>query len=502
MRDGTAGGVSGSDAGRYRREDTVPPAAPAGAAPAGRSDRRTETEDRRTTAVILVLALGGVLASLVTTLVVPLLPTLARHFDASTTEISWVVTASLLAGTVTTPMLGRFGDMFGKRRVLLAGQAVLAVGSLMCALAQSLGVLVAGRALQGVATSFIPLAIGVLRDELPPERVNHGIAFISASGGIGTAIGVPVGGLVVQRSGFHVVFWFAAAMSTVVFVAVWRMVRESPLRTPGRIDILGAVGLAAFLVCLLLPIAEGDRWGWKSAPTLGLFTLAALLLVGWLVTESRTRVPLVNLRVAVLRPVLLTNVTALLLGFVMFTNFLSTTQIVQLPTSTGYGFGLSLVGTGLCVLPGAICIMVLAPLSANLSDRFGPRFTLVLGCGTIATAFALRALLTSGLWEVVLGAALVSAGIGLAIASLPANLIAAVPQRMTAEANGVNTLTRMLGSTVSGAAVSAVLGALTISGSDQPRQSAFVTVFAIAAVASLLAAVTARAIPTGAVRLT
>ncbi|MDX6364079.1 MAG: hypothetical protein QOC85_3089, partial [Streptomyces sp.] len=337
-----------------------------------------------------VLAFGGILMAVMQTVVVPLLPDLPRLTGASAGAVSWTVTATLLSGAVLTPVLGRAGDMYGKRRVLLAALALMTVGSVMCALTSDISILITARALQGSAAAVVPLSISILRDELPPDRTGSAVALMSSTVGIGAALGLPLAALIVQYANWHVMFWATSALGAVGLALAWWAVRESPVREPGRFDTIGALGLAAGLVCLLLGVSQGGQWGWGSPRILGLFVACVLILSAWWVQQRRTARPLVDLKLAARPRVALPHLTALLLGFGFYANSLVTAQLVQAPKATGYGLGLSIVATGLCMLPSGVTMLLLSPVSARISTARGPRVTLALGAAVIVLGYVIR----------------------------------------------------------------------------------------------------------------
>ncbi|WP_225825452.1 MFS transporter [Streptomyces naphthomycinicus] len=446
---------------------------------------------------IPVLASGGILMAVMQTVVVPLLPDLPRLTGASAATVSWTVTATLLAGAVLTPVLGRAGDMYGKRRVLIAALALMTAGSVLCALSSDIRVLIAARALQGAAASVVPLSISILRDELPPERRGSAVALMSSTVGIGAALGLPLAALVVQYADWHTMFWLTSALGAAGVAATWWAVRESPVREPGRFDVLGALGLAAGLICLLLGVSQGGTWGWGSAPVLGLFLAAVVVLVLWWWQQLRTARPLVDLRLVTRPRVGLSHVAALLTGFAFYANSLVTAQLVQAPEATGYGLGLSIVATGLCLLPGGVTMLLFSPLSARISAARGPRVTLALGAAVIACGYALRIADSRDLWMIILGATVVATGTTLAYSALPTLILRAVPAAQTASANGVNVLMRTIGQAVSSAAVAAVLVHHTspVGGVPVPTLHGYQLAFVMAGAVALLASAAALAIP-------
>jgi len=163
---------------------------------------------------------------------------------------------------------------------------------------------------------------------------------------------------VAQLANWHVVFWMAAGIGAVGIVAMLVTVPRSAASARGRFDWAGAAGLAAGLVCLLLPVSEGGQWGWRSGRTLGLLAAAAGCLALWCRLELRVRDPIVDLRTTVSRPVLLANTAAFLVGFAMYAMSLILPELLQAPRATGYGSGLSLLGTGLCLAPAGLAMLV------------------------------------------------------------------------------------------------------------------------------------------------
>ncbi|MEU6737208.1 MFS transporter [Streptomyces physcomitrii] len=444
-----------------------------------------------------VLAFGGILMAVMQTVVVPLLPDLPRLTGASPAAVSWTVTATLLAGAVLTPVLGRAGDMYGKRRVLLAALALMTAGSVVCALTSDIRLLIAARALQGAAAAVVPLSISILRDELPPHRTGSAVALMSSTVGIGAALGLPLTALIVQYADWHVMFWVTSGLGASGLAAAWWAVRESPVRTPGRFDTLGALGLATALVCLLLAVSQGGQWGWTSATVLGLF--AASLLTGalWWRQQLRAPRPLVDLRLAVRPRVALPHLTALLAGFAFYANSLVTAQLVQAPTETGYGLGLSIVASGLCLLPNGLIMLLFSPLSARISASRGPRITLALGAVVIALGYVVRIADSHALWVIVLGGAVVSTGTTLAYSALPTLILRAVPVEQTASSNGVNVLMRTIGQALCSAAVAAILvhHTSTVGGVPVPTLHGYLMAFALAGTVALVACAAALAIP-------
>ncbi|MFE7425285.1 MFS transporter [Streptomyces sp. NPDC057545] len=446
-----------------------------------------------------VLAFCGVVVAVMQTIVVPLLPHIPELTGATPAAASWLVTVTLLTGAVFTPVLGRVGDMYGKRRVLVASLMVLVLGSVLCAVSSHIGVLITGRALQGAALAVAPLGISILRDELPPERVLSAVALMSSTLGIGAAVGLPVAALVVENFDWHTMFWVSGAIGVIDILLVLRYVPESPLRTRGRFDAVGGLGLSAALVCLLLAVTQGADWGWTSARTVGLLTAAVVVALAWGRYELRVPTPMVDLRVSARPAVLFTNVAALLIGFAFYANSLVTAQMVQEPKETGYGLGASLVVSGLCLLPGGVMMVALSPVSARISGKYGPKVSLALAGGVIAAGYVVRYFTSHSLWLIIAGATVVASGTALAYSALPALVMRGVPVSETGAANGLNTLMRSIGQACCSATVAAVLSGLTfrVGGRAAPTLHAYQLVFLIAAGAALAALLVTLCLPGG-----
>jgi MFS family permease len=451
--------------------------------------------------VVVILAFAGIVAAITQTLVVPLIGELPKLFDTSASNASWIITATLLAAAVITPVSGRLGDMFGKKRMLLVSLLPLIAGSVVCALSSSVVPMIAGRGLQGLGMGVVPLGISLLRDVVPAEKLGTSIAMMSASMGVGGALGLPFAAAIAQNSSWRVLFWVVAALALAVATLIFLLVpsdKQSPAAGT-RFDLLGAAGLGAALVCLLLGVSKGADWGWGSGTTLGLLGSAIALLLVWGWWELRISEPLVDLRVTARPQVLVTNVASVLIGFAMYAQSLVVPQLLQLPKATGYGLGQSMLAMGLWMAPAGLMMMVISPVGAKLSAAKGPKVTLTVGALIISLGYALALPLigTSSPWALLLVTIVGSSGVGFAYGAMPALIMGAVPQTETASANSFNTLMRSIGSSVSAAVMAVVLAQMTTSFGPAilPSENGFRVAMLIGAGVALVAAVVAFLIP-------
>ena len=440
-----------------------------------------------------VLALAAASYSLMQSLVAPALPEIQDELGTTANAAAWILTAYLLSASITTPILGRLGDMFGKEKVLVWALVALAVGTVICALSTSIAPMLAGRALQGVGGALFPLAFGIIRDEFPAARVAGGIGLISALLGIGGGLGIVLAGPIVDAFGYHWLFWLPLVPTLVALIGTIIWVPESPVKTPGKINWTGAALLSAWLVCGLLGVTEGPTWGWGDPRVLGLLAAAVLLAWAWIANERRAKEPLVDMRMMALRGVWTVNLAAFLVGAGMYSSFVLIPTFVETSRSAGYGFGASVTGAGLFMLPSTLTMLIAGPIGGRLSNKVGARALLVTGCVFLMVAFIMLAVAHERPIEVYVATALMGFGIGLAFAALANLIVEVVSPHQTGVATGMNTVMRTVGGAVGTTIGGALLTATVVGGT--PTESGFTEAFAVSAGAGVLALLAALIVP-------
>ncbi|WP_307090851.1 MFS transporter [Rhodococcus sp. SORGH_AS_0301] len=426
--------------------------------------------------MVLTLAAAGSLAAAMQTLVTPLLPALPTIFNTTAAGAAWIVTVTLLAGAVSVPVTGRLGDLYGKKFVLLACTVPLIAGSILCALSESLFPAIVGRGLQGVGMGIIPLGVALLRDVVPPHRLNRSIALVSASMGIGGGLGLPISAAVAEYADWRALFWGAAVATAAVALLVWRLIPAAPAGDPtGRFDLLGAVLLGVGLVSLLLVVSKGAEWGWVSPAVLGAAAVCIVALLLWWRWERRFSSPLIDIGAATTSRVLLTNAASLFVGFSMYASMLVVPQLLQAPLSTGHGLGQSMLAAGLWMLPGGLIVVAVAPLGGKLIDLLGPKAVLLGGTTVLIVGYGIAQALLSTTWGVMSAAIIINAGVGLCFGSMPALILSSVHRSQSAAANGFNTLVRSLGTAIGAAVTGAILAHATtnVGGAAVATEAAF-----------------------------
>jgi len=457
-------------------------------------ERRALTRRPSDGLIIAVLAAAGLLTAFMLTVVTPLIPNLPELLNTTQADAFWVLTSALLASAISIPITGRLGDMFGKRRIVVALLISHVLGSVISALSDTLIPMVVGRVLQGIGLGVISLGISILRDVIHRKRLSGAIALVSATLGIGGALGLPLAAWVAQSFDWHLLFWGAAIAGVLLLVAVVLIVPVSTLRSGGRFDFVGALGLAIGLVGILLGVTKGGEWGWLSPVTLGLLSGGVAVLAVWGWFELRVKDPLVDLRVASRRPVLLTNLASISVGFGFFVATGTLPIMLEAPLDSEVGLGLPLLAASLCLMPLGIVMFLMSPVAARLTNARGPRAGLLLGTIIVATAYLVATLLMGEIWHVLLVSTIVGLGVGLAYSSMPNLIMRAVPPSETAAANGLNAVMRTLGSTIAAAIIGVILAAQP-DATGTPSAGAFRTVFILGASVVLAGAIVTAFIP-------
>jgi EmrB/QacA subfamily drug resistance transporter len=407
-------------------------------------------QEARPNLILAVLALAGLAYAVLSSAVIPALPTIQHDLHTTETGVTWLLTGFLLSASVGTAIIGRLGDMYGKERLLLWTLVVLAGGTLLAALSDSLAMVIAARVIQGVAGGIFPLAFSIVRDEFPPDRVAGSIGLISSILGIGGGGGLVLGGLIVEHLSWHWLFWAPLIVTVLAALCTWRYVPESPVRSPGHVNWLAAALMSIGISCLLIAIAQTTVWGWGGTRTLLVFAAGVVACAGWVAVELRSREPLIDMAMMRVRGVWTTNLAAFLLGAGMYASFIVYPQFAQLPTSTGFGFGASVVVSSLYLLPSAIGMGVLGTFAGRVARRFGSKPALIAGTAVTAVSFGWLAIAHRHSYDMLISSALLGIGIGLAFAALGNLIVQAVPASQTGVATGMNTVMRTLGGALGG----------------------------------------------------
>src|ERR1700735_2903260 len=416
-------------------------------------------------ATFTVLAAATAAYALLQSLVIPVLPTIQAGLHTSQNTVTWVLTAYLLSASIFTPIMGRLGEMWGKERMLVVALVALTLGSVLAALTGSIVIMIVARVIQGIGGGVLPLAFGIIRDEFPVEKgagAGGGSAEL-AGAGVGARLPVP----------------------------------KAPVRTAGRVSWPAAVLLSGWLVALLVPISEAPDWGWGSARVLGLLAAAVVLAACWVVVESRSAQPLIDMRMMRIPVVWTTNLVALLFGVGMYATFAFLPEFLQTPAAAGYGFGLSITLSGLILLPSSVAMFVVGIASGRLTSRFGAKAVLVAGALISIIPFVLLTFAHHTEWEILLAMVLQGVGFGMAYAAMSNLVVQGVPPEQTGVASGMNANIRTIGGSIGAAVMSSIVTSSAGAG-GLPRESGYTHGFGLLTVAAIAAAICSMLVPSAA----
>jgi MFS family permease len=442
----------------------------------------------------MVLALGGLTFTMLQFLVIPALPTIDRDITATQAAGTWVLTVFLISVSVSSPIVGRLGDLFGKKRMLVLSLIVIALGSCLGGRADSLPELLVARAIQGTGGGILPLAFGIIRDQSPQGHIPSRIAYFNTSLSIGAGLGVLLAGPVVDHLSTHWLFWLPAIIAALAALGAFLYASDSHVKAPGPFNFGAALLLSAWLIALLVATSQGQSWGWKSVPILGLFAGGLVLASLWVAVELRSTFPLVDLHMVRLPIVSRVNAAAFLFGAGQLSAYVVIPPFVQTPLSAGYGFGASTGQGALFLLPTLVFSVVGSVIFARIAAATHAKIAMVSGSLINAAAFALLSAAHDEAWHFYVATASLGFGIGLVIPSMTNLIVAAVPQTQTGVATGMNNNIRTLGQAIGSQIAGGVVTAGVIPGM-LPREQRYVMGFIVVALAFSVAAFVSLGVP-------
>jgi predicted MFS family arabinose efflux permease len=420
---------------------------------------------------LLVAVLIGVtmVTGIISSLGAPLIPSVARALHVSLDSAQWSLTVALLSASVAAPIMGRLGDGPRRRATIIGGLAIVFAGSIVAGLAQSLPLLLVGRAMQGVGLGLAPVTMAAARDHLSPQRSAGVIGTLSVSGAAAVGAGYPISGLIASDLDVHAAFFFGALMSGVALLAAFFAIPASSKSNAAKLDVRGALVITAGLIALLLAISQGQQWGWSSASIVGLFLGAAAILAFWARTQLAHAAPLVDLRQLRHRAVLSADLAAVVLGVAMYMFLTLVTEFVQEPRTLSYGLGASTLVAGLCLVPFSVMGLLASRTTQALSKRLSASALLIYGSLTIAAAGVFFALAHGSLWEAFVAMGVVGVGFGYTFAAIPGLIARAVPSSETGSAMGLYQVIRYIGFSLGSALAASILAGETVAGQVSER---------------------------------
>ena len=402
---------------------------------------------KRAMLVVIILPL---LVMYTEAMLTPALPTIQKEFAIDPNDVSWVLTIYLLVGTVSVALFGKLGDMYGKKKMFLIALAFYTLGVILNGFAPSFHWLLVTRAIQGFGMAIFPLAFALVREEFPPEMVPQVQGMISAMFAVGMVIALPLGAWVTQNWGWRMTYHSAAPLAVLMFILAWRILRESRYINPGKLDWVGAVLLTVAVVPALVGVTRAPNIGWTSRQTLILFGVAIVSTVLLVLWEKRAENPLIPLDIISARNPAIVNIGIMFAAFGISMMSQANTYIFQMQPP--YGFGKTILQSGILMTPMAGVMLIVAPLAGRIMPRIGAKPLATTGALTASLGLGMLSkyapqLPPDHLWAFVGLITLVGTGITLMNISLINVLVFSVPPRVMGVATGANSLFRNFGST-------------------------------------------------------
>ena len=382
------------------------------------------------------------------------LPSIQRSLNASTSSLEWTVNAYTLSFAVLLVTGGRLGDLFGRRKIFLAGVVIFACSSAAIGFSPSDTWLVAWRAVQGVGSALMmPATLSIITNAFPPEERGKAIGTWAGVSAMALAIGPVVGGFLVESVSWQSIFFLNLPVAVGAVVIALFAVRESRDETVERsVDIPGVLTLTTGLAALVLALVEGNGWGWGSGLELAMFALAAVGLTAFALVERRRKAPMVDFSFFRSRTFLGANIVAFIVSFAMLAMFFFLALYMQ--NIRGY----SPLQAGVRFLPSTVMIIIIAPLAGRLADRVGSRPLITFGLLAVSGALFWQSHLTvsSGYGALLPGFMLMGVGMGFVMSPMSLAAMNAVDRAKAGVASGILSMNRMVGGTFG----VAILGAL------------------------------------------
>ncbi|MBI0583282.1 MAG: MFS transporter [Methanomassiliicoccus sp.] len=417
------------------------------------------SKDNKQGVILVVLASMALIVMFVEIMIVPALPTMARDFPDQVAWLPWVLSIYLLVGAVATPLVGRLGDLYGKKKVLSYVMVIYLVALLGSGFSLEISDLLFGthdisvllffRAMQGIGMGMFTLAFGIVRDTFPKDKIPVAVGMISAMFSVGVAIGLVVGGYITSVARWTDAFHVVVPFFLVLTIAAAYLIHDPRIVQRGKLDIPGGLTLGVAILALLLGLTQGDKWGWTDPATLGLFAAFAIAITIFVVIELRTKDPIVRPSLMVNRGILGGNVVALFVGLCMFMVYQTVPFFLETPVAAGGYFGLTDTFTvGLYMLPSALAQLFFGPYGGKLSKKMGPSTVLAIGMAILTAGFVSLVFFNADFWQLTLSMVIFGSGIALCMVSMINVIVESCPQSEFGVASGMNTLFRIVGGSI------------------------------------------------------
>ncbi|MDX6440411.1 MAG: hypothetical protein QOE43_140 [Gaiellaceae bacterium] len=416
---------------------------------------RIFAEENKKWWTLAAVAFGLFMIMLDNTIVNVALPSIQRSLHMSLSSLEWIVTAYALTFAALLITGGKLGDLYGRKRMFIAGLVVFTLASLACGLAPNAGFLIGARAVQGIGAALMnPATLSIITATFPPKERGQAIGIWAGVSALALAIGPLIGGLIVDNINWHWIFYVNVPVGVVgVIVSRWVIAESRDTSHEQSIDLPGLVTSGGALLALSYALIEGNQHGWGSPEIIGLFAGAVVLFAAFIVLELRQRLPMLDLELFKIGSFVGANIVAMLVSLGMFGVFFFISLYVQ--NVLGY----SPTKAGAIFLPMTILIILIAPIAGKLSDRVGSRWLMGTGMAILGVSLLLyqRIGLHTGFWSLL--PQLVLGGIGMALTMSPMTSAAmgSVPTDKAGVGSGVLNSFRQVGGSLGIALMGAIL---------------------------------------------
>ena len=451
----------------------------------------TPRTERQLWLVVSVLIAVELVSSFESSMIFTALPAISRHYD-SIEKVGWLITAFVLAQAATASVGGRIGDIFGRKRLLLAAVALCALGWAISAVSTSLEMIVFGRGVQGCSGVILPLCYGILREITPPPRLPFFIGCLAGGYAISAAIGYVAGGFLVDMGGWHLIFVANAGYALLLLAPMKFLLPDlAAAPRPARID-WGGLLFAPAIMLMLFGVTQGREKGWGSIEVWGFLAVGVAVLVLWCWHELNQDDPLIDVRLLARREVAIGNALVATMATGSSQLALVLMMILQQPVSTGVGLGVAAGIAGLIKLPSNIAGGVASAFSGYIFGRWGARPTVLLGSAICGVGYAGMAMFHDTITHVVAGTITAVIGATIVLAAAPALVLMGTPENRSSEATGVSAVVRGICMALGVQVVSALLAAAPSSlpdAADHPTEAAYLLAFGFMGGSAVLAVV-------------
>ncbi len=468
------------------------PAGTSRAPPAGNGGNRNGYDAAYARRVMVILAAVITLVLYVEGMLTPSLGAISREFQITPGQASLILSSYIVTGVALSPVVGKLGDIYGKKRMLGIVLGIYTVCVSITGFSPNYDFMIAARAFQGIGLTIFPLGLSLVREEFPREMVPRAQGILSAMFGAGFAVSLPVGAWVSYTYGWRTTYHSAIPFVILLAILVFVYVRESKYRRPqAKVDYVGAALLGSALALVVLALSEGPSWGWLSTTTEALFVAGGILLVPLVLFELRYQrnggEAILDFRLLRQRNVMVTNIVGAVAGLGMYLALLSMTFLFEAPSWSG-GYGMDTLSAGLSLVPLAIGMLIFAPIAGILVSRIGTRPITVIGAAITGAAFLL-AIPAQSLVSLLAVEFVVGAGIGIVNAGMINLLVLTVDPRDMGLATSMSAVFRNVGSSLGAPISGSLLTTYVVIrfGVPVPAFVSFQWAFALAAIAFVFA---------------